>query len=81
MKITAAAKDGQLTLFLAGELDHHAAKKTMAEIERQIDTALPRDLVLDMTGLPFMDKSDHPASMPNRSAGEPILTFTIRCFI
>lgn len=57
MKVTAAEKDGQLTLFLSGELDHHAAKKAMAEIERNIDIALPRDLILDMAGLAFMDSS------------------------
>ena len=57
MKVTAAVKGGQLILSLLGELDHHAAKKAIAEIERNIDLALPRDLILDMAGLSFMDSS------------------------
>jgi stage II sporulation protein AA (anti-sigma F factor antagonist) len=40
-----------------GELDHHGARQTMVEIIDRIDLNLPRSLVLDMSGLTFMDSS------------------------
>ena len=36
---------------LSGELDHHRARAVMEELDRQIDLALPRELVLDLAGL------------------------------
>lgn len=49
--------NGLLKIFLEGELDHHAAKKTVSYIEEQIDAYLPREAVLDMKNLSFMDSS------------------------
>ena len=57
MKVKATTKDGKMTIYLAGELDHNAAREAMFEIERQIDEKLPRDCVIDMSGLAFMDSS------------------------
>ena len=42
---------------LSGELDHHGARTVMEELDRQIDLALPRELVLDLAGLTFTDSS------------------------
>ena len=42
---------------LSGELDHHGARAVMEELDRQIDLALPRELVLDLSGLTFTDSS------------------------
>ena len=42
---------------LSGELDHHRARAVMEELDRQIDLALPRELVLDLSGLTFTDSS------------------------
>ena len=42
---------------LSGELDHHRARAVMEELDRQIDLALPRELVLDLAGLTFTDSS------------------------
>lgn len=57
MKISAKPKDKQLYIYLSGELDHHGAKAAMIEIEEQIDLMLPRDCILDLAGLTFMDSS------------------------
>ena len=48
---------GRLTIYLAGELDHHEARGAIRSIEELLDEYLPRDCVLDMSGLSFMDSS------------------------
>ena len=51
-------QDGRtLTAAVSGELDHHAAKTIMTELERHMDAARPRELVLDLAGLSFTDSS------------------------
>jgi len=57
MKVAAKLKNGRLSVYLSGDLDHHGAKAAMAEIEDEIDRALPKDCVIDMSGLTFMDSS------------------------
>ena len=57
MKIASEYSDGRLTVFLAGELDHHSAKTAVGGIADSIDRYLPRDLVLDLAQLGFMDSS------------------------
>ena len=57
MNINTNYAAGRLTIFLAGELDHHEAKCTIHAIDELLDEYLPRDCVLDMAGLTFMDSS------------------------
>ena len=57
MKIASEYSDGRLTVYLAGELDHHSVKMAVSGIAEGIDRYLPRDLVLDLTQLGFMDSS------------------------
>lgn len=57
MNIASEYSDGRLTVFLAGELDHHSAKSAIRGILEAIDRFLPRDLVLDLSRLGFMDSS------------------------
>ena len=57
MEITVKSTDRNLLLQLSGELDHHAARDTIRELELAIDAALPIKLVLDMEGVTFMDSS------------------------
>lgn len=57
MKIDSDYKDGRLTIRLMGELDHHGARQAMVEISEYIDLNLPRDCILDLNGLSFMDSS------------------------
>lgn len=57
MEIREQTADRNLLLELSGELDHHAARKAMEDLELAIDAALPLKLVLDMGGVTFMDSS------------------------
>ena len=57
MTISTSFKSGRLTVFLAGELDHHEARETLRSLEGLLDEYLPRDCALDLSGLSFMDSS------------------------
>ncbi len=57
MNICTAFSAGRLTVFLSGELDHHEARSAIRTIDELIDEYLPRDCVLDMSALSFMDSS------------------------
>ena len=57
MEIQAKSTDRNLLLEFSGELDHHGAKNAIRDMERAIDAALPRRLVLDFQGVSFMDSS------------------------
>lgn len=57
MEITTKSTDRNLLLQFSGELDHHAARDAIREVEQAIDAALPRNLILDMEGMTFMDSS------------------------
>lgn len=55
--VTSFVQDKQLTVALAGEIDHHRAKHIMECITRKIDEYLPKDCVLDFRDVTFMDSS------------------------
>ena len=57
MEIREKTVDRNLLLELSGELDHHAARKAMEEMEMAIDAAVPLKLVLDLGGVTLMDSS------------------------
>ena len=57
MEIKAMSTDRNLLLQLKGDLDHHGARDAIRELEMAIDAALPRNLVLDMEAVTFMDSS------------------------
>ena len=57
MKVLSNYKEGRLTLFLQGELDHHEAAAALRRITRTLDDYLPRDCVVDLGELSFMDSS------------------------
>lgn len=57
MEIQSKSADRNLLLELQGELDHHGARNAMRELELAIDAALPKRLVLDFSGISFMDSS------------------------
>ena len=57
MKVYSAWRDGKLTIYLHGELDHHEVRECMGAIERLLDEYLPRDCILDLSHLSFMDSS------------------------
>ena len=51
MQVKAESADRRLRLRLYGELDHHAARQLMKSI------ALPLEVILDFSGVTFMDSS------------------------
>lgn len=57
MNIYSSYTDGRLRIFLNGELDHHEAKGAYNNISGSIERYMPRDCVLDLTSLSFMDSS------------------------
>ena len=57
MPVTCIGQDRTLRAAVSGEVDHHGARDMMAELYRQIDQALPRELTLDLGGVSFMDSS------------------------
>ena len=57
MEIRSKCTDRNLLLEFSGELDHHGARDALREMELAIDAALPRKLMLDFSGVTFMDSS------------------------
>lgn len=57
MNISTAFSDGRLTAYLAGELDQHEARSAMRSLDELLDEYLPRDLIVDLSSLSFMDSS------------------------
>ena len=57
MNLTTAYAAGRLTICLHGELDHHTARETMRGVIELLDEYLPRECVLDLSTLHFMDSS------------------------
>ncbi|NLU25447.1 MAG: STAS domain-containing protein [Clostridiales bacterium] len=57
MEVLTKSSDRNLTIRLEGELDHHGAKKSMRELERAVESALPLSATLDFSGVTFMDSS------------------------
>lgn len=57
MRVTWELRDGALIVYLSGELDHHAAQETLADVGRAIDEHLPLRCALNLSKLQFMDSS------------------------
>ena len=57
MEVSAQCHERNLELFLKGELDHHGAKGLLSQLEKEIEMSLPMHLVLDFTGVTFMDSA------------------------
>ena len=57
MNIATAFSAGRLTVSLSGELDQHEAKSAMRSLDELLEEYLPRDLVLELSELSFMDSS------------------------
>ena len=57
MHFTSFLQDGQLTVALTGEIDHHCAKKIIATIASKIEAYTPQICVLDFQEVTFMDSS------------------------
>lgn len=57
MKVSCENSGPQIRIFLSGELDHNVAKGVMNSIAGLIDEYLPKECILDLGGLGFMDSS------------------------
>lgn len=57
MKLTSFLQDGQLTVALTGEIDHHCAKEYIQSITAKIEAYNPRNCILDFQEVTFMDSS------------------------
>ena len=50
-------KNGKLRITISGEVDHHRVRDTMEQIEEAVERILPRECILDMREVTFMDSS------------------------
>lgn len=57
MEIRARDANRELLLEFSGDIDHHGARNALKEVEMAIDASLPRLLILDFSGVTFMDSS------------------------
>ena len=55
--MTTGFKNGTLSVFLKGEIDHHRAASIREEIDGAVRAYLPEKLVLDFGGVTFCDSS------------------------
>ena len=55
--VTFEAADSTLYAYLAGEIDHDSAQLLRLAVDAQIDARLPEALILDFSGVGFMDSS------------------------
>ncbi|MCS1350842.1 anti-sigma F factor antagonist [Mechercharimyces sp. CAU 1602] len=46
-----------LVVRLAGELDHHTAEEVRTRVEKELETGMYRNLILNLQRLTFMDSS------------------------
>ncbi len=57
MRLTSFLQDGQLTVALTGEIDHHCAKSYIQTITAKIEAYTPKHCILDFQEVSFMDSS------------------------
>ena len=57
MRFTSYLQDGQLTVALTGEIDHHCAKEYIEAISAKIEAYTPKICILDYRDVTFMDSS------------------------
>ena len=57
MKFTSFLQDGNLTVALTGEIDHHCAKSYIEAIDAKIEAYTPAICVLDFSDVTFIDSS------------------------
>lgn len=57
MEITVTRKAHRVKATLSGELDHHTAKEAREALDNLIGDETVMELVLDMSGVTFMDSS------------------------
>lgn len=49
--------EGCLVVYIAGDIDHHSAKRMREETDMLLVQLAPKKLILDLNGVSFMDSS------------------------
>ena len=57
MNVRVVSKENMLCAYLNGEIDHHTARDIRQAIDTTVEKSHPRHLVLDFSGVQFMDSS------------------------
>ena len=57
MPVRIENKDGIITAFIMGDIDHHSANAIRETIDFSLESSLPEILVLDFKDVTFMDSS------------------------
>ncbi|TDT50802.1 anti-sigma F factor antagonist [Fonticella tunisiensis] len=57
MNLKFSQKKGALVVTMLGELDHHSAERVRIKIDNKIDELGVKNLILDFSGVNFMDSS------------------------
>ncbi|MBR5134698.1 MAG: STAS domain-containing protein [Clostridia bacterium] len=57
MDVKTSAENAVTTVYLAGELDHHHAAPLRERVDEIVRMRHPQKLVLDFSGITFMDSS------------------------
>ncbi len=57
MHLTSLLQNGELTILLNGEIDHHCAKANIDSITAKIEAYAPRVCILDFHDVSFTDSS------------------------
>ncbi|MGI5894143.1 MAG: STAS domain-containing protein [Candidatus Merdivicinus sp.] len=57
MPVTYDSQEDKLFAHISGDIDHHSAAGLRDSIDRMVESALPQLLVLDFSGVSFMDSS------------------------
>lgn len=57
MPVKIANEGERITVALIGDIDHHSAQSIRSEIDAMLEQTEPRLLILDFSGVSFMDSS------------------------
>ena len=57
MQLTSYLQDGELTIVLTGEIDHHCAREYIRTIAAKIEAYTPNVCILDFRDVSFVDSS------------------------
>ncbi|MCL1819567.1 MAG: STAS domain-containing protein [Oscillospiraceae bacterium] len=57
MKLSYTKSNDSLTVSITGEIDHHTAQSLLSSLSALLDTQHPLSIVLDFSGVGFMDSS------------------------
>ena len=57
MAVTLEVTNEEITAYLSGEIDHHSAVELRHRIDESVLSGTPERLILDFSGVTFMDSS------------------------